>query len=139
MCWLFFLEIAIVGWRSGGCCFLFVVFVGGGGPAIWGAMANSLAEARRTSLQALAAELGINGTTAMTKAELSNGIWAAVRHLIARVNEGQVSSIALVLWVWVVLGGRVFASFLRLFFLVSCFPFVGSSLPALRGARRCLL
>ena len=37
---------------------------------------------------------------------------------------------------WVV---RAFTSFLRCFVSCFCFPFVGSSLPALRGERRCWL
>ena len=100
----------------------------------------SLKDARRQSLVALATFLNIQNTVSKTKQELSDDIWTSVNDLVAQVNAPPVSPIAWVLWVgglcW---AGRVFAIFSRLFFLVSCFPFVGSSLPALRGVWRCLL
>ena len=72
----------------------------------------SLRGAAKHALMAFAQELGINGTHAMTKQEISNSIWAATRRLIARVNEGQVSDIALASWVGLCWGAfRAFAGF----------------------------
>ena len=54
------------------------------------------------------------------------------------VSFDSFGSIALALWVWAVLGGACVCELFALLFLVSAPPFLGSSLPALRGARRVL-
>ena len=100
----------------------------------------TLRDARRQSLVQLATLLNIQNATNMTKQQISNEIWAATQLLLDMVNTHPVSPIAPASGVGgVCWAGRVFTSFSRLFFLVSCFPFVGSSLPALRGVWRCLL